>query len=76
MHMMQSIIFMVHSMTPQYQIQALESLGITRYRIFCDTGISQAQLSNWVNGKFKPFKSNSNVQKLHEYYEKIIGEMK
>jgi hypothetical protein len=60
-------------MTPQQQIQALESLGITRYRIACDTGINEKTLCNWVNGKI-PHKNNSNVQKLHEYYEKITGE--
>jgi hypothetical protein len=65
-----------NQMTPQQQIQALESLGITRYRIACDTDISQAQLSNWVNGKSKPFSSNSNVQKFNEYYENITGESK
>jgi transcriptional regulator with XRE-family HTH domain len=62
-------------MTPKQQIQALESLGITRYRIACDTGISQAQLSNWASGKTKPYKTNSNVQKLTEFYEKIMEGM-
>ena len=62
-------------MPPQSQIQAIESLGITRYRIACDTGISQDQLRRWLRGDV-PHKSNSNVQKLHEYYEKLTGEMK
>lgn len=60
-------------MTPQYQIQALKSLGITRYRIACDTGISQDQLRRWLRGDV-PHKSNSNVQKLTEYYQKLMQE--
>lgn len=63
-------------MTPQSQIQALESLGITRYRISCDTGINQMTLSNWLKGTDTPQKSNINVQKLAEYYQKITGEVK
>ena len=62
-------------MTPQSIIQALESLGITRYRIACDTGINEKTLCNWLNGK-TPMKSNANVQKLTEYYKKITGETK
>ena len=63
-------------MTPQATIQALEALGITRYRISSDTGINEKTLCNWVNGKSKPFKSNGNVIVLTEYYEKITGEVK
>lgn len=62
-------------MTPQEQIKALETLGITRYRISCDTGIHQDQLRRWLRGD-KPFKSNRNVDILNEYYEKIITEMR
>lgn len=58
-------------MTPQFQIKTLETLGITRYRIACDTGISQDQLRRWLRGD-KPFKSNSNVGVLNEYYEKLM----
>ena len=61
-------------MTPQSQIQALEILGITRYRIACDTGINQKTLCNWLNGK-TPMKSNSNVIVLSEYYEKLMQGM-
>jgi len=61
-------------MTPQSQIQTLESLGITRYRIACDTGINQKTLCNWLNGK-NPMKSNSNVKILNDYYEKLIQGM-
>jgi hypothetical protein len=63
-------------MTAQATIQALESLGITRYRIACDTGIPKMQLCNWVTGRTKPHRSNSDVKKLTEYYQKITGEMK
>jgi predicted transcriptional regulator len=59
-------------MTPQAIIQALESLGVTRYRIACDTGINEKTLCNWVNGKTKPFKSNANVIVLNEYYQKTM----
>jgi hypothetical protein len=62
-------------MTPQQQIQALEILGITRYRISSDTGIHQDQLRRWLRGDI-PHKTNSNVIVLTEYYEKITGEMK
>ena len=66
-------------MTTQEQIQALESLGITRYRIACDTGISQQCLGHWVSGKRKPDMDSKKVcemvKKLTEYYEKITGEM-
>ena len=58
-------------MTPQFQIQALEPLGITRYRIACDTGITQDQLRRWLRGDI-PHKSNSNVGVLNEYYEKLM----
>jgi hypothetical protein len=58
-------------MTLQQQIQSLEALGITRYRISCDTGINQATLLKWIRG-VKPRDCNSNVQKLHTYYEKIM----
>ena len=61
-------------MTPQSQIQTLESLGITRYRIACDTGINEKTLCNWLRGDI-PHKSNSNVQKLTEYYEKLMKGM-
>jgi hypothetical protein len=61
-------------MTPQSQIQTLESLGITRYRIACDTGINQKTLCNWLNGK-APMKSNSNVIVLNDYYEKLMQGM-
>ena len=62
-------------MTPQSQIQSLESLGITRYRISSDTGINEKTLCNWLNCK-APMKSNSNVIVLTEYYKKITGEEK
>jgi hypothetical protein len=58
-------------MTPQQQIKALEALGITRYRIACDTGINQKTLCNWLRGD-TPHKSNSNVIVLNDYYEKKI----
>lgn len=58
-------------MTPQQQIQALESLGITRYRIACDTGIPQMVLSFVIRGKQGMGKRNANI--LQEYYEKIIN---
>jgi len=61
-------------MTPQQQIQTLESLGITRYRISSDTGINQDQLRRWLRGD-TPHKSNSNVQKLTDYYEKLMQGM-
>jgi len=61
-------------MTPQQQIQALESLGITRYRIACDTGIHQDQLRRWLRGD-TPHKSNSNVKILNDYYEKLMQGM-
>jgi len=62
------------SMTPQEIIKALEKQGITRYRISCDTGITQQSLHNWLKGK-KSMKSNSNVDKLNEYYKKLTGGM-
>ncbi len=60
-------------MTPQDTIQALEALGITRYRIACDTGINQKTLCNWLRGD-KPHKSNANVQKLTEYYNQKMAD--
>ena len=61
-------------MTPQQQIQALEALGITRYRISCDTGISQQCLGHWVSGKRKPdmdrMKTCRMVNELEAYYQK------
>ncbi len=32
----------------------LKEKGITSYRVSMDTGISQATLSDWKNGKSKP----------------------
>ena len=61
-------------MTPQQQIQTLESLGITRYRISSDTGIHQDQLRRWLRGDL-PHKSNSNVIVLTEYYEYVMKGM-
>jgi hypothetical protein len=58
-------------MPPQQQIQTLESLGVTRYRIACDTGINEKTLCNWLNGK-TPMKSNGNVKILNDYYEKLM----
>ena len=57
-------------MTPQSQIQTLESLGVTRYRIACDTGLSEATLHRVVNQVGKMTKLNAKI--LNEYYEKLI----
>lgn len=56
-------------MTPQSQIQDLEALGITRYKIYKDTGINQKTLHNWLKGQ-NPMKSNANVLVLDNYYKK------
>lgn len=64
-------IIRIKIMTPQETIQALEGLGITRYRIATDTKINEKTLSNWANGKSKPFKSNANVAVLEKYYKSV-----
>ena len=61
-------------MTPQAQIQALESLGVTRYRIACETGLSEATLHRVVNKVGKMTRLNAKI--LTQYYEKTIGENK
>lgn len=60
-------------MTPQEQIKTLEALGITRYRIFCDTGINQVTLQKWVNELQTPNRSNKNVDILNEYYKSVTN---
>ena len=61
-------------MTPQQQIQSLEAIGITRYRIACDTGLSEATLHRVINQVGKMTKLNAKI--LTQYYEKTIGENK
>lgn len=65
----------MHKKTPQEQIQALEGLGITRYRISVDTKINEKTLSNWALGVAKPFKSNANVAVLDKYYKSIVSNL-
>lgn len=61
-------------MTPKQQIQALESLGITRYRISCDTEIPQMVLSFVARGKQGMGKRNADI--LDKYYKKVIEKFK
>jgi DNA-binding transcriptional regulator YiaG len=65
-------------MLPQSIIQALKTLGISRYRISCDTGISEQCLGHWVNGKRRPNMDSKKVckmvKKLTEYYNQKMAD--
>ncbi len=56
-------------MTPQETITAIEALGVTRYRIACDTGIDQGILSRVVKGTQGMRRRNADI--LTKYYEKM-----
>jgi len=56
-------------MTPQETIQALEDLGVTRYRIACDTGIDSGILCRVVKGERGMGRRNADI--LLKYYNKI-----
>jgi hypothetical protein len=57
-------------MTPQETITALEALGVTRYRIACDTGIDSGILCRVASGKRGMAERNHNI--LLKYYEKTL----
>lgn len=44
----------------------LKEKGVTSYRVSKDTGISQATLSDWKNGKSKP--KADKLKTLSEYF--------
>ena len=56
--------------TPHQIIEALEKSGVSRYRIWKDTGIEQSSLSRWLSGDRKPTPIYYKI--LKEYYEKRI----
>jgi transcriptional regulator with XRE-family HTH domain len=53
----------------QKTIIALEALGVTRYQVSLDTGISQATLSRWLTGKQRPSKLMQKI--LTDYYKSV-----
>lgn len=49
----------------------LQIKNVTPYRVSVETGVSQATLSDWKNGKSEPKKDK--MQKIADYFEVKLG---
>lgn len=51
--------------------QLMKDRGLTAYRVSCDTGISQATLSDWKHGRSVP--KADKLQVLADYFQVSLG---